>query len=162
MNKEEVCSYLDELGIAYERIDHPACYTVEEMDRLTLPHPEAGAKNLFLCDEKKRDYYLLTCQEHKRVSLNDFRRAYGLRRLRFAPEEDLATMLGLIPGAVTPFGLLNDEERRVTFFLDDDFAQHGALIGVHPNENTATVYLKGADLGQIIRNHGTTVNLVRI
>ncbi len=68
--------------------------------------------------------------------------------------------MGLIPGAVTPLGILNDEERKVTMYLDASFA--GGLIGIHPNDNTATVWIKTEDLIKIIREHGNLVNLVEI
>ena len=65
-----------------------------------------------------------------------------------------------IPGAVTPLGLLNDAERKVTLYLDAAFAD--SLIGIHPNDNTATVWLQGPDLVKVIEDHGNTVNLVEI
>lgn len=65
--------------------------------------------------------------------------------------------LGLIPGAVTPLGVLNDETRSVKVFLDQNFLQEPGLVGVHPNENTATVWLKAEDLIRIIREHGNEV-----
>ena len=68
--------------------------------------------------------------------------------------------LELSPGAVTPLGLLNDEERKVTLYLDAAFC--GGLIGVHPNDNTATVWLKVADLVMLIENHGNTVHVAEI
>ena len=74
------------------------------------------------------------------MDLREFRRNHGTRPLSFASERDLMEMMGLAPGAVTPFGLLNDTERRIHFFLDDDFLAPPGLIGVHPNDNTATVW----------------------
>ena len=68
--------------------------------------------------------------------------------------------LGLIPGAVTPLGLLNDESRSVKWYLDSDFVKPDGLIGVHPNDNTATVWLKVEDLLSVIREHGNAVEIV--
>lgn len=67
-------------------------------------------------------------------------------------------ILGLIPGAVTPLGLLNDKELRVEFYLDSYFKDK--LIGVHPNDNTATVWMSSSDLIKIIKNNGNKVNIV--
>ncbi len=64
----------------------------------------------------------------------------------------------LIPGAVTPLGILNDEERKVTFYFDSAFM--GGLAGVHPNDNTATVWLKADDLVELVKKHGNAVNVV--
>ena len=71
-------------------------------------------------------------------------------------------ILGLIPGAVTPMGLLNDKECKVQFYLDQEFLNGPGLIGVHPNENTATVWMKVQDLIDIIKHHGNTVHLVSL
>ena len=68
-------------------------------------------------------------------------------------------ILGLIPGAVTPLGLLNDREHRVTFFLDRSFLEGSSLIGVHPNDNTATVWLKVRDLLRLLEENGTQITL---
>ena len=70
-------------------------------------------------------------------------------------------MLGLFPGSVTPLGLLNNTEKNVKLFLDSDFGEDD-LIGVHPNENTATVWLKVGDLVRLIREHGNEVEAVEL
>ena len=70
-------------------------------------------------------------------------------------------LLGLIPGAVTPLGILNDSEKKVKLFLDEEPLKCG-LIGVHPNDNTATVWLKTTDLIDIIKEHGNEIEAVRI
>ena len=71
-------------------------------------------------------------------------------------------ILGLIPGAVTPLGLLNDQEHKVTFFLDKSFLEGSGLIGVHPNDNTATLWLRTEDLIALLRDHGTAVRVVPV
>ena len=68
-------------------------------------------------------------------------------------------MLGLIPGAVTPLGLLNDQEHKVTFWLDKSFLAGSGLIGVHPNDNTATVWLKTQDLLRLLEENSTQITL---
>ena len=96
----------------------------------------------------------------KRVNLKEFRKAHGLRNLSFASAEELMSIIKLIPGAVTPLGLLNDEDRKVTLYLDSAFSD--GLIGVHPNDNTATLWLRGLDLVKMIEDHGNIVNIVDI
>ena len=76
----------------------------------------------------------------------------------FAGAEELAELLGLTPGSVTPFGALNDKEHRVTILLDEDY--RGKLIGVHPNDNTATVWLPADALVELLRQQGTTVEFI--
>lgn len=161
MNKQEVYDFLTSRGIEYEVTEHGAVFNMEEMSHVELPHPEADAKNLFVRDDKKRNYYLITVRGDKRVDLKKFREEHGTRSLSFASENDLMNLLGLIPGAVTPLGILNDSEKKVKLFLDEELV-NGGLIGVHPNDNTATVWLKTTDLIDIITEHGNEVEAVRI
>ena len=160
MNKEATYQYLSEHGIRYEITEHKAVFNMEELDGVELPYPECDAKNLFVRDDKKKNYYLITVKGDKRVDLKVFRKNHGLRTLSFASAEELKTILKLTPGSVTPLGILNDENLRVRFFLDVEFM--GGLIGVHPNDNTATVWMQAADLVQLIREHGNDVDVAEI
>ena len=160
MNKAEVYRYLAEQNIPHEITEHKAVFNMEELDSVALPYPEWDAKNLFVRDDKKRNYYLITVKGDKRVDLKAFRKAHGLRALSFASAEELLAMLDLIPGAVTPLGLLNDAARSVHFYLDVEFI--GNKIGVHPNDNTATVLLKTEDLIRVLRENGHTVETTEL
>lgn len=160
MNKTETYQYLTDRGISYEVTEHGAVYNMEELAAVDLPYPDCDAKNLFVRDDKKRNYYLITVKGEKRVNLKEFRKAHGLRNLSFASADDLMTIMGLIPGAVTPLGLLNDEEKKVIFYLDQELED--SLIGVHPNDNTATVWMQSKDLMMLLKEHGTEVNVVEI
>lgn len=160
MNKEELYRYLTDRGIRYEITEHQAVFNMAELDSVKLPYPDCDAKNLFVRDDKKRNYYLITVKGDKRVDLKMFRKEHGLRPLSFASADDLMAIMGLIPGAVTPLGLLNDEERRVSLFLDSAFGE--GLIGIHPNDNFATVWMDTGNLIKIIEDHGNTVNVVEI
>ena len=159
MTKQETYDYLTTYGIDFEVTEHPAVFNMAEVAEISLPHPEADAKNLFVRDDKKLHYYMITVQGDKRVDLKKFRKQHGLRNLSFASAEDLGAILDLIPGAVTPLGILNDQERRVELYLDAAFSE---LIGVHPNDNTATVWMKTVDLIRIITEHGNKVRVVAI
>lgn len=160
MNKQETLEYLRQRGISFELTEHPAVFNMAEVALLPLPYPEADAKNLFVRDDKKQHYYLITVQGDKRVDLKSFRKMHGLRSLSFASAEELYELLGLIPGAVTPLGLLNDDGRRVQLFLDAAFKE--GLIGAHPNDNTATVWMKTADLVRLLEEHGNQVEWVQL
>lgn len=161
-DKAAVYQLLTERGIWHEITEHPAVYNMEEMAAVDLPYPEADGKNLFLRDDKKRHYYLRTLRGDKRVDLKAFRQANGTRPLSFASAEDLQAKLGLLPGAVTPLGALNDREGQVEVFLDQDFLAPPGLIGVHPNDNTATLWLRTEDLIALLRDHGTVVHVVSL
>ena len=159
MNKQEILDYLIEKDVLHEVTEHKAVYNMEEVSQIDIPYPEAEAKNLFVRDDKKRNYYLITVKGDKKVNLKEFRKENNTHALSFASEDELESIMGVIPGAVTPFGLLNDKELKVKFFIDKEFAKMGHLIAVHPNDNTATVYLKAEDLIDIIKEHGNQVEV---
>jgi len=158
LTKQEVYALLEREGVACEIAEHRPVYTVEEAARLDLPHPEAGAKNLFLRDDKKRNYYLLVLRDDRPADLRAFQARAGTRRLSFASEEDLARLLGLRRGSVTPLGALNDGERRVRVYIDGRFA--GGRIWVHPCDNTASVCMDTVDLVRLLETHGTAVTMI--
>ena len=118
--------------------------------------------NLFVRDDKKNNYYLITIKGYKRVDLKKFRKNNNTRPLTFASSDDLNNIMGLIPGSVTPMGLLNDKNLRVQFYLDSEFLMGDHIIGVHANDNTADVWLKVEDLIEIIKEHGNEVFVVEI
>ena len=158
MNREETIEYLKKENIDFTIIEHPAVFTVDEADRLNLPHKEAHAKNLFIRDEKKRNYYLITLKEDKVLDLKDLRRRFGTKPLSFASAEDLEKILGVKPGSVSALALLNDKEHSVQFFIYSEF--QGGIVGAHPMENTATVFIRTDDLIYLVRKNGNDVTLL--
>ena len=162
MNKEQIYEFIRSKNIWYEITEHKAVFNMDDLSRINIPYPESDAKNLFVRDDKKRNYYLITVKGNKKVNLKEFKKSNNTRNLSFANEEDLMNILGLIPGAVTPLGLLNDKDLKVTFYLDKDFLYDNSIIGIHPNDNTATIWIKVNDLINIIKDHGNIVNIVKI
>ncbi len=153
MNKQEIYKYLKAENISYEITNHKAVYNMEEASKIDIPYPNQDAKNLFVRDDKKKNYYLITVRGNKRVDLKEFSIKNNIRRLSFASKEDLMRIMKLIPGAVTPMGILNDENNIVKFYLDKEFLEEPKFLGVHPNDNTATIWIKTDDLIYIIRKH---------
>ncbi len=162
MDKQEVYNLLERKNIWHEVTEHRAVYNMAELSEIDIPYPEADAKNLFVRDDKKRNYYLITVKGNKRVDLKEFRKRNHTRPLSFASENDLMDIMGLAPGSVTPLGVLNDREFKVKVFIDRSFMDTPGLIGVHPNDNTATVWLKTEDMVSLIEEHGNQVELVQI
>ena len=162
MNKQEVYDFIKSKNIWYETTEHKAVFNMAELAEIEILYPEYDAKNLFVRDDKKRNYYLITVKGDKRVDLKEFRKNNGTRPLSFASEQDLMSIMNLIPGAVTPLGLLNDNELKVILYLDKEFINDKQIIGVHPNDNTATLWLKVTDLIDIIKEHGNQVHVVEI
>ncbi len=162
MNKEEIYKLIKEKGYWHEITEHKAVFTMDEVNDIYVPYPEYDAKNLFVRDDKKRNYYLITVKGNKKVDLKEFRKNNNTRPLSFASENDLMTILNLIPGSVTPLGLLNDQELKVSFYLDKEFLTGKEIIGVHPNDNTATIWLKVKDLITLIKDHGNEVTIINL
>ena len=162
MNKQDIYNLLKEKNVWHEITEHIAVFNMEELTQIELPYPEADAKNIFIRDDKRNNYYLITVMGDKRVNLKEFRKQNQTRPLTFVSAEELMEIMELIPGSVTPFGLLNDKECKVQFFLDSAFMKEPGLIGVHPNDNAATVCLKAKDLIQIIEEHGNSVQIIDI
>lgn len=162
MNKQEIYDFIKDKNIWHEITEHKAVFNMAELSQVEIPYPEYDAKNLFVRDDKKRNYYLITVKGDKRVDLKEFRKNNNTRPLSFASEQDLMSIMNLISGAVTPLGLLNDNELKVILYLDKEFLNDKQIIGVHPNDNTATLWLKVTDLIDIIKEHGNQVNIVEI
>ena len=161
MSKEEVYLKLKELDIEYEKFDHIPIYTIEEANNLNIKNKEYVAKNLFLKDDKKRNYYLLVVKNNKKVALNDLKNKINSRRLSFASEEDLEKYLKLKKGSVTPLGVLNDKNNLVKVIIDEDILQD-KLIGVHPNDNSATIFIQVKDLIKLIALNGNIIKYVKV
>lgn len=150
-------AWLEEKGIPHETREHPALHTVEEAQAHRASWPEearegAFCKNLFLKDKKGR-LFLIVTEEHRELKLNSLSRPIGSARLSFGNAELMWEVLGVRPGSVTPFALVNDVEHRVTAVLDAPMLDHRRL-NHHPLENTATTGLSKADFMKFLRETG--------
>nr|WP_207746731.1 prolyl-tRNA synthetase associated domain-containing protein [Anaerotruncus colihominis] len=153
--------FLQRSNIDYELVEHPPARTIDEIESFNLPNGDYIVKNLFLRDDKKRNYYLLTLRKDKTVNLKKLREILGTRPLSFASEEDLSHFLALPKGSVTPLGILNDESHCVQVLVDSEVLLF-PVIGIHPNDNTATIWLAPKDLQSLVETHGNpffSVNL---
>lgn len=159
--KDKVCQYLDSLMIKYERHDHEPIFTMEEIHQADLDPDGYIAKNLFLRDGAGRRHMLVTVCDGKNPDLKVLRSIFQSSRLSFGSEERLFDRLGLTKGSVSPTGLINDGENAVEFYFDKDLLKN-PLIGIHPNHNSATLFLKPEDLLAAIENTGHKVNLIEI
>jgi len=157
--KSKVLALLDEMQISYQIINHPAVFTIEEMERLQIAHMDKVVKNLFLRDDKKRNYYLIAMKSNKSANLKELRHKIESKPLSFASEDDLCRILGLGKGAVSPLGAINDADNIVTVIIDKELVKYD-FIGMHPNDNTATVYIPADDLVKILDAKGQKILFV--
>ncbi len=147
----DILELLKEMNIEYELQEHRAVYTVEDVQEIFLNLDGIGCKNLFLKDIKK-NLFLYTLPDNKRADLKTLPEKINNKRLSFANENDLQEYLGLTLGSVTPLGIINDKEQKVTVVLDKELKNNKVLI--HPNRNTATISIKYEDLIKFIKHCG--------
>ena len=136
-------------------------FTVEEANRHRGEIPGGRTKNLFLRNKKGRHHYLVVTEADKKVDLRNLKERVGESALSFASPERLQKYLGLSPGSVSPFGIINDVKREVVILLDRDLLRHDAL-GFHPNINSATLVLQTKDFQRFLDHCGNVVRFVPI
>jgi Ala-tRNA(Pro) deacylase len=159
--QQPVIDCLQALGIAFERIDHPPVATVAEAELHWAGIDAAHCKNLFLRNQKGDRHYLVILIHSKRADLRQLADQIGDGKLSFGSPERLLKYLGVTPGAVSPFGLLNDADRQVRVFIDHDLKE-AARVTFHPNDNTATLVLAFADFEKFLRHVGHKVRFMAI
>lgn len=134
--------YLKNHHIEFTLYEHPAVFTCEEAEEHCSHIPGLPCKNLFLRNEKKRVYFLCILPASKQADLKQIAEIAGEKRISFANADMLKELLGLTPGAVSPFGLINDTENRVKVLVDREVWE-ADIVSFHPNRNTATLELTG-------------------
>lgn len=159
--QQKVFQKLDELNIKYEIINHPAVFTIEEMDDLGIGDHGDICKNLFLRDAKGKRHFLVVLNKDKQANLKSIAQQIGCTALSFASEERLSKYLKLSKGSVTPLGVINDENCSVEVVFDRDLIEKEKL-GVHPNENTATIWISFNSLKKLIEYNGNKIDYVTI
>lgn len=135
---------LDSLGVDYVLMHHAPAYTMDDCRDIVHEDGVAYCKNLFLSNRQNTRFYLLCLREDQVLRTSDVSHQLGVSRLSFAPDSLLPDYLGLLPGAVSPFGLAFDGENRVRLLLDSAL-RHYARIAFHPCVNTSTVILSTID-----------------
>ena len=144
IKEQHIYEFLDDLGINYVYLDHQEEFAMGDAADADEAIGVVGAKNVFLHDKKRRHYVLILVNGTKRVDLKKISELTGLKNLSFCNEEDLDTVLGLTPGAVTPFGLLNDKNGLVQLIIDETLRDE-ELFAMHPCVNPTTVRMSNRD-----------------
>ncbi len=153
--------YLDEHQIEYERYDHPPVYTVDDVKRLVPPLPAAKTKNLFLRDHKGRRHFLVIVPADKRVDIKALNALIGASRLSFGSADRLRKFLGVDPGSVTIFALVNDPDHSVELIIDEILWTQQAYQ-FHPLINTATLVISNDNLKQFLASTGHDVRTLGV
>ncbi|MCY4238212.1 MAG: prolyl-tRNA synthetase associated domain-containing protein [Rhodospirillaceae bacterium] len=158
---KDLYARLDSLGLSWRTKEHAPLHTVQESKSLRDRLPGGHVKNLFLRDKKKR-VWLVVAEENRLIDLKTFKKRIGAQgSLSFGSSDLLMEVLGVTPGSVTPFGLVNDTKGRVTVILDEELMDLD-LINVHPLRNDATTTIKSTDLLIFIRNCGHDLQIMNL
>lgn len=139
----ELYDLFQQHGIAWTHNSHPPLHTVEESKQLRGDLPGAHVKNMFLKD-KKGQIWLVTCLEHRKIRIRDLEKQVGAPKASFGKPDLLWETMGIRPGAVSPFGLINDPDRRVRVVLDQQMLEVDP-INAHPLHNEATTTVAAPD-----------------
>lgn len=155
---DDLFAYLDQLGIAHATTWHEAMFTVEQSSALKADMPGAHTKNLFL-KAADGDLVLIAAEAHNQLKLNQLHRKIGTKRLSFGAAELMTEVLGVTPGSVTAFTLMNDRPPRVRFLVDAVLAGSG-IVNFHPLTNTGTTAISQADFRRFVDATGHSFEIV--
>jgi Ala-tRNA(Pro) deacylase len=150
--KADLLAFLDEIGVAAQTHEHPAVFRVGEGEEIKAEIPGAHTKNLFLKDAKGQ-LWLISAEDRSVIDLKRLPPVIGAARLSFGNEALMQESLGVTPGSVTAFALINDADHRVRFVLDRALAE-AAVVNFHPLTNTATTSIDQAGLRRFFRAVG--------
>lgn len=158
-DKKEIIKFLNENKVNYNLVEHEAVYTMEDIQKINIQKYGTEVKNLFLRDEKGKNHYLIVAKNDTKIDLKSLKDKIHSTKLSFASEERLDKYLKLKKGAVSPFGILNDENSEVKVYFDENLKNEN-LIGVHPNDNTASIFISTKDMENIIKKHGNSFEYI--
>lgn len=149
---DELIEKLKQLGIGFKLHEHRAVFSVGEADDVDAQIPGAHTRNLFVRD-KKENMFLVTLLAHTKIDLTKLAELIGAGRLSFGSPDRLMKYLGVSPGSVTPFSIMNDRENKVSLILDAEMMTHD-IVNYHPLINTMTIGLSPADLLKFLETTG--------
>lgn len=160
----DIYQFLEKQGISYERYDHPPVFTCEESTRLCPPMPEHAAKtkNLFLRDKKGRRHFLVTVAEEKQVDVKALEEILGVPKLSFASARRLEEHLGLMPGAVTMLGVMNDMQHHHVEVIVDEAVWQAQAVRCHPLVNTSTLIISHNGIERFFKETGHRVRVLNV
>lgn len=147
--EKAVYTFLDNLGVEYQRLDHESASTMEICAEIDKSLGALICKNLFLTNRQKTDFYLLMMPGDKVFKTKELSKALGVSRLSFGDADTMLSMLGTSPGSASVMGLLNDSEKKVRLVIDEDVLKE-EFFGCHPCVNTSSLRIKTSDLTEII------------
>ncbi len=158
--QDELLAVLSDIGIKYTNHEHPAVYTVEEADLYHDGIEGVHSKNLFFKDKKKNLFLVVTLSD-KPIQIKELAKKIGAKSPSFGKPDLLMEVLGVIPGSVTPFAVINIQDQPVKIILDKELMEN-ELVNFHPLVNTATTTIAAPDLIKFIEHCGKRPEIIRL
>lgn len=159
--RKGVLDFLEDHGIPFECYEHPEAPTIEIAMNYWRQDGSRHCKNIFLRNHKGDRHYLVCFDASANLAIHDLEHLLHQGKLSFASEKRMVKYLGLLPGSVSPFGLINDKENHVHLFLDEHLLKEESL-SFHPNDNTATVVIKKEDFLRYLSLTGNTWEFLKL
>lgn len=142
---QKVVDQLNELGIPFQIVEHEPVLTTEQADRFIEGIEGVRTKTMFLTNKKKRNFYLVIIDDAKRLDMDVFKEIVEENRIKMASAETLNDKMMLLPGTVSPFGLLNNRDKDIQVYFDQEIVSEERMC-FHPNTNEKTIFVNTEDL----------------
>jgi Ala-tRNA(Pro) deacylase len=159
--QKELYALLDQMAISYEYHEHPPLATINDAIIHWKDYNSGRCKNIFFRNHKGNRHYLVILEHLRLLDIHDLEKRLRQGKLTFASDERLKKRLGLEPGSVSPFGLINDTEKNVHLFIDEKL-QESERLAFHPNVNTATLVISKTDFLRFLDHTGNTYEFIRL
>lgn len=157
----ELYQLLDKLGIQFEYHEHPPIATIEDAKIHWVNYNSGRCKNIFFRNHKGDKHYLVILEHLQQLNIHDLEQRLKQGKLSFASDQRLKKYLGVEPGSVSPFGIINDSEKHVHLFIDEKLKEFGRLT-FHPNVNTASLTISQNDFLKFLEYSGNSFEFLRL
>jgi Ala-tRNA(Pro) deacylase len=161
LGQPELYNLLEKLGIKYEYHEHPPLATIEEAKIHWADYNSGRCKNIFFRNHKGDRHYLVILEHLQQLDIHDLEKRLKQGKLSFASDQRLKKYLGVEPGSVSPFGIINDHDHHVHLFIDEELKNFDRLT-FHPNINTASLTISQADFMRFLNQSGNSFEYMKL
>ena len=158
---QKVADTLNELGIPFQIVEHEPVLTTEQADRFIEGIEGVRTKTMFLTNKKKRNFYLLIMDDAKRLDMDVFKDIVEEKQIKMASAETLNDKMMVPPGVVSPFGLLNNEDKDILVYFDQEIVSEERM-SFHPNTNEKTIFINTQDLFTFLKEIGYEPHVIKL
>lgn len=158
---QKVADTLNELGITFHIVEHEPALTTEQADRFIEGIEGVRTKTMFLTNKKKRNFYLLIMDDAKRLDMDVFKDIVEEKQIKMASAETLNDKMMVPPGVVSPFGLLNNEDKDINVYFDQEIVTEERM-SFHPNTNEKTIFINTQDLFTFLKEIGYEPHVIKL